>query len=118
MTANEREFFGRLARALPDYHVFSQVAFNALLDAQKGLVWRDRFQTRNRFDRKVADYVICRRDTFEVLAIVELDDRTHKAEKDQKRDVLLTGAGYRVVRFQSRSKPSEAEIIKTLSLSS
>ncbi|MDD3182247.1 MAG: DUF2726 domain-containing protein [Alphaproteobacteria bacterium] len=111
MTANEREFFGRLARALPDCHVFPQVAFNALLDARKGLGWQERGQTRNRFDRKVADYVICHRDTFEVLAIVELDDRTHRAEKDEQRDALLTGAGYRVIRFQSRAKPTETEIV-------
>lgn len=110
MTANEREFFGRMARALPDYHVFPQVAFNALLDTQKGMSWQERFQTRNRFDRKVADYVICRRDTFEVLAIVELDDRTHRSEKDEQRDAILTGAGYRVIRFQSRAKPSEDDI--------
>lgn len=114
MTANEREFFERLARALPDCHVFPQVAFNALLDARKGLGWQERGQTRNRFDRKVADYVICRRDTFEVLAIVELDDRTHRAEKDEQRDALLTSAGYRVIRFQSRSKPSEEEIKQVL----
>jgi hypothetical protein len=64
MTANEREFFGRLARALPDYHVFPQVAFNALLDARKGLGGQERGQTRNRFDRKVQIMYICRRDTF------------------------------------------------------
>jgi hypothetical protein len=31
MTDNEREFFHRLERALPDHHVFPQVAFAAFL---------------------------------------------------------------------------------------
>jgi len=67
---------------------------------------------RNRFDRKVADYVICARNTFQVVAIIELDDRTHdyKKEKDAERDAMLNAAGYRTERFESKKKPSEAEI--------
>ncbi len=110
MRPNEQEFFGRLTRALPEYHIFSQVALNALLDAKEGLHWRDRLITRNHFDRKIADYVICARQTFDVVAIVELDDITHDTEKDEKRDAMLKEAGYRIIRYQSRAKPTEKEI--------
>jgi very-short-patch-repair endonuclease len=45
-----------------------------------------------------------------VVAIIELDDRTHSPERDKERDALLETAGYRVLRFQSKQKPSIDEI--------
>jgi len=54
---------------------------NALLDAPKDLSWRERLKICNRFDRKVADYVVCDRNTFDVVAIVELDDKTQHHER-------------------------------------
>ncbi len=38
---------------------------------------------------------------FQVLAVVELDDSSHKgrADRDAKRDAMLTEAGYRVLRY-------------------
>jgi hypothetical protein len=107
LTANEREFFYRLKRALPDYHIFPQVAFGAILDTPYDT---GRRYYRGRFSQKIADYVVCERLTMNIIAIVELDDRTHNLAKDRKRDAMLNNAGYRVVRFQSKSKPSESAI--------
>ncbi len=45
-----------------------------------------------------------------MLALVELDDRTHSAKGDRQRDALTKAAGYRTIRFQSRNKPTQAEI--------
>ena len=47
---------------------------------------------------------------MKVVAIVELDDRTHSNDKDGKRDAMLEQAGYKVVRWQSKKKPSTQEI--------
>jgi hypothetical protein len=116
LTANELEFFGRLSRALPEYHVFPQVSLDALLCVSGGATYAEKTARRNMFSQKHPDFVICKRDTLEVIAIVELDDKTHNLERDQKRDSMLTGAGYRVERFSSKSKPSEAEIAKKFAL--
>lgn len=107
LTENEIEFLHRLQRALPEYHVFPQVALGAILDAtnEKG-----RLAKRGKFSQKIADYVVCERMTMTILAIIELDDKTHNKRKDQERDAMLGAAGYRVIRFQSKRKPSEAEI--------
>ena len=110
LTANEKEFFYRLTRALPAYHVFPQVSFSALVAVDKRLSPKQQFAIRRRFGFKYADFVICERKTLDVLAVVELDDRTHNAESDRKRDVMLSAAGYRILRFHSKSKPTEAEI--------
>lgn len=63
MTANEAEFFHRLQKALPDRHVFPQVSFAAFLTADGRLAGKARWNVRARFDRKIADFLICERDT-------------------------------------------------------
>lgn len=87
MTANELEFFGRLVAALPDYYIFPQVALSALLDAaspDKKTAHGDRL----RIAQQRADFVVCTK-SGELLAVVELDDKTHTRAKDQLRDALF-----------------------------
>jgi very-short-patch-repair endonuclease len=103
------EFYQRLKRALPALHVFPQVSFAAFLTDDGRLSGKGRWSVRAKFDRKIADFVICDFD-FKVLALVELDDRTHSAHADRQRDAITKAAGYQTIRFQSRNKPSEAEI--------
>ena len=50
------------------------------------------------------------RASLKIVAVVELDDRTHNAARDEKRDAMLHRANYRVVRWHSKKKPSEVEI--------
>jgi hypothetical protein len=110
LTSNEIEFFHRLQRALPSYQVFAQVSFAAFLTDDGKLSRNSRWSLRARFDRKIADFVICERGSLTIVALVELDDRTHVASADRKRDALTKAAGYQTIRFQSRQKPSETEI--------
>lgn len=108
MTANELEFFGRLVTALPGHYVFPQVAMSALIEAassDKKKAHGDRL----RIAQQRADYVVCTAGG-EVVAVIELDDRTHAQAKDQLRDARLEQAGIRTVRFQSRNKPTPAAI--------
>jgi very-short-patch-repair endonuclease len=93
LTANEQPMYFRLTQALPDHVILAQVAFSALLSTKDQA-------TRNTFNRKVADFVVCTR-AFEVVALVELDDSSHAGRKrqDDSRDALLKGAGYRVLRY-------------------
>ncbi len=110
LTPNETEFFHRLQRALSAYHVFPQVPFAALLTVDRKLSRKARWSIRVRFDRKIADFVVCERVSLKVIAIIELDDRTHDAKADRDRDAITKAAGYQTFRFQSKQKPSEAEI--------
>ncbi len=45
--------------------------------------------------------VICKRDSLEVRCLVELDDSTHDARRDQDRDAVTTMAGYRTFRVRA-----------------
>ena len=112
MSENEAEFFGRLVAALPDHYIFPQVAMSAVLEASSG----DRTKANN--DRlKIAqqriDYLICDKQCA-VIAVVELDDRTHSAAKDALRDSRLEQAGIRTVRFESKKKPTKEGIYNVI----
>ncbi|MBV9223351.1 MAG: DUF2726 domain-containing protein [Acidobacteriaceae bacterium] len=113
LTDNELEFFNRLTRALPHYYVFPQVSLGAIMDANPDLSAKQRWIIRSHFDRKVADFIICEPRTLKVLAIIELDDRTHDARRDRERDAITQAAGIQTLRYSSREKPSTAEIART-----
>lgn len=108
MTDNEEEFFGRLVAALPEHYIFPQVAMSALLSSASGDK-RTAHADRLRIAQQRADYVVCNR-RCEVVAVVELDDKTHSLQKDELRDARLAQAGIRTVRFQAKSKPKVAVI--------
>ncbi len=93
LTPREQGMFFRLQEAFPEHVVLSQVGMSALLSAKDT-------RTRNAFDRKVADFVLCTK-AFDVLAVIELDDATHKGKegKDAKRDEMLQRAGFKTLRF-------------------
>ncbi len=112
VTGNEREFFDRLCSALPEFYVFPQVAMSALLDVSVSRGHKDYWAERDRFSRKVCDFVVCRRNDMLPLLVVELDDKTHDFKKDAGRDDLLAQAGLRTLRFWSRNKPNRDEIRK------
>lgn len=94
LTYHEQAMFKLLKEALPNHNIFVQVSFGAIL-------WTPNQGTRNRFNRKVADFVItC--ENFLIKAIVELDDVSHigREDKDAERDAFLITAGYKVIRYK------------------
>jgi Protein of unknown function (DUF2726) len=65
------EFYHRLKRALPALHVFPQISFAAVLTDDGRLSGKSRWLVRAKFDRKIADFVICDFD-FNVLALPQV----------------------------------------------
>lgn len=128
MTPNEYEFLQRLEAAAPECRIMAQVSMGALLEpdiaptprAQAGARGpagtRGRggaggrfLSIRGRFAQKVVDYVVLDAD-LNVVALVELDDRTHDARKDAERDAMTAMAGYPTLRYESRDKPEPQAI--------
>jgi hypothetical protein len=95
VTLNEQPSFLKLVEAFPNCFICPQVAFSAMLTSSD-------LATRNRFNRSRADFVVMDRN-FKVLAVVELDDSSHKGreKQDRQRDSYLNQAGYRVVRYKT-----------------
>lgn len=112
LTPNELEFLGRLEAAVPELRICPQVSMGALLEPaiskkENGKKW---LATRGTFKQKMIDFVAMDRKTGAVIAIIELDDKTHDADKDAKRDAMLHSAGYKTVRWNSKNKPDTATI--------
>jgi hypothetical protein len=111
LTPNELEFLDRLERAVPELRFFAQVSMGALLEpsiprADGGEYMRQ----RSTFSQKVVDFVAHSRTEARVIAIIELDDRTHNGARDRARDAMLASAGYKTIRWNSRAKPDTQDI--------
>ncbi len=94
ITMNEQPTFMKLKEALPEHIILAQVAFSAFMTAQG-------YATRNLFNRKVADFAVLDK-SFNIVAIVELDDSSHKGKEDldAERDALIREAGFKVIRYK------------------
>lgn len=111
LTPNELEFLARLESSAPELRFHAQVSMGALLDpAASSKDGREYFRARGMFSQKIVDFVAQARADGSIVAIIELDDRTHNSDKDGRRDAMLSSAGYKVVRWKSKSKPDAAAI--------
>lgn len=111
LTPNELDFLIRLEAAVPELRICPQVAMGALLDPEVSKSdGKAYYRARGMFAQKIVDFVAMERVGGVVVALIELDDRTHSGPKDAKRDAMLVSAGYRVVRWQSKSKPDTGAI--------
>lgn len=103
----ELAFYHQLCTALPQCHVFPQVAVNAMLEVDKRLPRPRQTSLRNKYSQWHVDFVVCEKDTLEVIGIVEFDGKRHSVRKDAMRDTLLAQGGYCVHRFKAKSYTSQ-----------
>jgi very-short-patch-repair endonuclease len=108
LTGNEAEFFGRLSRALQQFHVFPQMSMASVI-APSSTNNKKRLIAFRAISQKRIDFVVCDRE-LKVICVIELDDKTHIQSKDEERDAMLSSAGIPTIRYQSRSKPDERQI--------
>ena len=94
ITNYEKIMFSELRDAVPECYIFVQVSFGAIL-------WSASQATRNRYNRKITDFVVTD-NAFNILAVIELDDKSHdgKKQQDAERDAMLKEAGYKVLRYR------------------
>jgi len=88
-TAAEARFLRVLDDALgEEYRVFAKLRLADLLDVhgERGAAWLRAF---NQISAKHIDFVVCRRETLELVVAVELDDRSHNAPERQRRDAFV-----------------------------
>jgi hypothetical protein len=108
MTVNEREFHGRLEHAFPDCQVWPQIPILSLVRPDARHASRAFWTAFRAISNTRVDWVIVK--DMEVVAVIELDDRTHDPRKDARRDRILNACGYRVLRFDSARRPDSRQI--------
>ncbi len=99
MRHGEQRFFRLLNEALPGYHIFPQVSFNALITHAPHIYGNYVNSVRRKFHHKFVDFVVCELATMKVFAVVEYDGSGHDKKNDAYRDGMLQSVGYRVERF-------------------
>lgn len=115
MTKRERAVLPFIEANFPGCRIHSQVAMAALIKLQSGVEKKKRMAIRNRFDRKIIDFVVEQKQTGDVIALIELDDRTHNAQKDAARDAITATAGYKTIRIPAGTKLNAADVGEILS---
>ncbi len=89
----EHSFSGVLQQALQgEFTPLAKVRLVDILQVQRGLSAQRRAAAFNRVSSKHADFVICASDTFRVIGVIELDDKSHRGESRQRRDQFLDAA--------------------------
>lgn len=101
MTDHEMVLYRKLNTLLSHtkYNVLSQVAMSAIVTTTNGLSKSEHRAARNRFDRKIIDFVIIN-EYGQAILIIELDDSSHSASKDSYRDSITSAAGYATERLR------------------
>ncbi|TDY03823.1 DUF2726 domain-containing protein [Thiohalophilus thiocyanatoxydans] len=107
-TPAERSFLGVLDQAISDkYRVFGKVRVADIITPAKGMSRKNWQIAFNRISAKHFDYVLCSKDKLEVIAVIELDDKSHNTKKANDRDSLLENAcksaSLSLIRFQAKS---------------
>jgi very-short-patch-repair endonuclease len=106
MSEREKSLYQDLISLYPDHKSFVQVALSQLIDVARN--HPDRMAIRGRFKQLVADFVLCRPD-LTIVAVIELDDRTHlRADRkmaDARKSKALADAGLRLVRIPAGAIP-------------
>ena len=84
----ENNFYQVLKSVCTNYEIFAKVR---LLDVLKpvGQNWKG---GKRKIDAKHIDYLLCSKDTFTPLLIIELDDKSHQRKDRQRRDSFVDQA--------------------------
>lgn len=108
LSDREQSFYQRLLNVYPHHKILAQVALSQLIEVDR--THRDWKSIRSRYKQLVADYVLCRPD-LSVVAVIELDDRSHESAvrqgADARKNKALADAGIRLVRIPAGDLPSE-----------
>jgi hypothetical protein len=111
LSDREQSLYQRLLSLYPHHKIFVQVALSQLIEVDRN--HPERKSIRARYKQLVADFVLCRCD-LSVVAVIELDDRSHERADRQRADArknkALEDAGIRLVRIPAGVLPSENAI--------
>ena len=110
MTPRELAMLDILERCLPEYRFHAQVAMGAVLKAPPRLIGKSHPADRNAFSQKIIDFVAQDRATGAIVALIEIDDASHNAARDSRRDAMTFHAGYRTIRIGRAVQPMVHEV--------
>jgi len=91
LTPAELSFYHVLKIAMLDeYDIFAKVRLADLVSVNKGMDRAEWGKAFNKIKAKHIDFVLCDKNTSEILCAIELDDQSHSQAKRQQRDEFVT----------------------------
>ena len=75
-----------------DFDLFVKVRLADLIIVRPGIRPKFRMRAFNRICAKHIDFVLCDAESYEVVAAIELDDRSHERRARRVRDLFIDGA--------------------------
>jgi hypothetical protein len=114
MTRREEAMLVVLEEILPMYRFHAQVAMGALLKVPARSGRRSSPADRNAFSQKIVDFVVQDPTTGKVIALIEVDDWSHRAAKNRHRDTMTAGAGYRTFRIPASAQPTIPAVLRVV----
>lgn len=116
MSKPEQVLYYKLIEALPDHIVLAQVQLSRFLGVKKDYQFHE---WNNKINRMSADFLICKKDSS-VVAVIELDDKSHEDEKrkqaDNKKDKAINSSGLVVIRWNVQNMPDSQKIKEQLGI--
>jgi uncharacterized protein DUF2726 len=121
-SAAELSFLGVLDRAVHGrYRVFGKVRVADVMTPARGLNRKNWQIAFNKISSKHFDYVLCDKGNLEVIAVIELDDKSHNKKETAARDHFLEqacrSANLKLIRFNVRYGYNTVSVLEKIELS-
>ncbi len=89
-TEAEMQFLEHLRTVVPNTHiVMGKVRLADLVEPSTSHKGKNYIRAFNRISSKHVDFVICDRVNYKIVAVIELDDSSHRKPSRSKRDLLV-----------------------------
>jgi len=117
-TKTEQKFHDELKQIVgKNYEVHGKVRLEDIITVKKGTEKKEANALRGRIRPRHIDFTLCKAKNSSIIAVIELDDKTHNTKKAKKADDFknkaLKDAGVHLIRFKVADSYKE-EIIKEL----
>lgn len=113
LTPAELAFFKALRPVINEqWHIFTKVRLEDIINVKPGLERKVAYGFRGRIKSRHIDFVLCDKDTLEILMCIELDDSSHqrkdRIERDKFVDKAIRDADLTIIHIPVRRIYSEA----------
>lgn len=103
-TQTELKFYTELKAVVNQkYEVFGMVRLEDIINVEKGIERKKAYGFRGRIKSRHVDFVLCNPEDCNIVAAIELDDKTHRSKKaieaDRFKNKALKDAGLTLIRF-------------------
>lgn len=114
MSPIEKKFYWQLKNIFPNYHILAQVQLSQVIRPPRG---KNELKWLNKIWHMSLDYVILD-DELELVAAIELDDRSHllkrRREADMRKNKALKVAGVKLIRIATNHMPNDQQLINLI----